>query len=105
MNNKEQQAYFRCLKDGYVPIPVARARLEQLSEFYDIPELTELAAAMQRRKHKKERAPSTSNLCTPEMADHIRCMSATNPGLSNQEIADALGVNPGRVSEALAGER
>jgi hypothetical protein len=32
-------------------------------------------------------------------------MAANNPDASHQEIADAHGINPGRVSEILHGKR
>lgn len=34
----------------------------------------------------------------------VRLINSTHPSMSAQQIADRLGVNPGRVSEAIAGK-
>jgi hypothetical protein len=39
------------------------------------------------------------------MAEEIRLYAAANPDLHQQDIANHFGVNVGRVSEALHGDR
>jgi hypothetical protein len=56
------------------------------------------------RKRRKDRAPVKSARMTPAIARTIRVMVANRPEMSAQDIANSLGVNPGRVSEAIAGK-
>jgi hypothetical protein len=42
---------------------------------------------------------------TAEIAEEIRQYAAANPDLHQQDIANHFGVNVGRVSEALHGDR
>jgi DNA-binding NarL/FixJ family response regulator len=57
---------------------------------------------MKRKQHRK-RAPITQvTAFTPDDKARIRLCAAE--GQSNQEIANKLGVNPGRISEVLAEE-
>lgn len=55
------------------------------------------------RQSTKPRAPIGSARMTPTLARSIRVMSARRPNMSTQEIAQIFNVNPGRVSEAIAG--
>lgn len=92
-------------------IPEIRTRLLELAEEMQgarhgdwASELRALAAASYRRR-VKPRAPTRSRRMTPELAAEIRRIHRKNPRLSTQDIATRLGVNPGRVSEAIGGER
>ena len=51
------------------------------------------------------RAPVQSKRMNDVIAADARQMKSHNPDMPLQEIAEALGVNIGRVSEALNGER
>jgi hypothetical protein len=63
------------------------------------------------RRNRFVKVPPLRGACrasrsmTPELAVRIRTMKAENPDMTSQQIADALGVNSGRVSEALHGLR
>jgi hypothetical protein len=59
---------------------------------------------LMRRKHTKSKAPVTSEEMNAEKARFIRFINKVNPEKSVQEIADMFKVNPGRVSEAIAGK-
>jgi hypothetical protein len=67
-------------------------------------ELLELSYELGRRP-SGARAPITSTPMTPELAQEIRDYADEHPGMSHQAIAEAFGVNHGRVSEALKGKR
>ena len=67
-------------------------------------ELTDLADQC-RRRPSPARAPRTSTPMTEELVQEIREYADANPAMSQQEIANAFGVNHGRVSEALRGKR
>lgn len=56
------------------------------------------------RQHTKPRSPIKSARMTSGIARSIRILNNARPTLSAQEIADMFGVNPGRVSEAIAGK-
>jgi hypothetical protein len=49
--------------------------------------------------------PVKSRSITPALKTAIRAYARRNPEDSQHEIAQAFGVNGGRVSEALAGKR
>jgi hypothetical protein len=53
---------------------------------------------------KNGRRPSTSKYMTKELKRIAVSMYNANPHLTNHEIAAQLGVNPGRVSEAINGQ-
>ena len=57
---------------------------------------------MYRQAHKPRRATIKNRPMTVELKYRIRSYALNNPNLSNQEVANKFGVNPGRVSEALA---
>lgn len=84
-------------------IPTARARLREIAghsppkiaaEIYDVLDLMV-------RKPPVRRAPATKKTMTPALKARIRQLAAANPNMHMQDIADAVGVNPGRVSEVL----
>lgn len=56
------------------------------------------------RVHTKSKAPVTSEGMDTEKARFIRFINKVNPEKSVQEIAEMFRVNPGRVSEAIAGK-
>jgi hypothetical protein len=90
-------------------IPQARARLEQLMK--DTPdlalhaELAEIVALLKREPYAKPRARPRTKTVGPDLAHRIRVHVRDNPDHSILEVANLLGTNPGRVSEALHGKR
>ena len=61
--------------------------------------------AEETRRRTSDRAPVKSKRITAAVRLSVREMAASNPDASHQEIADAHGINPGRVSEILHGKR
>lgn len=60
---------------------------------------------MDRRTPVRDLSRKISVKCTPEMRERIREYANTNRDLTFVEIAAVFGVNPGRVSESVAGFR
>jgi hypothetical protein len=89
---------------NHISIPEARDELRKLAQKHNLPVLAELADAMYRRTATR-RASVRSPKVTAEMAEEIRQYAAANPDLHQQDIANHFGVNVGRVSEALHGDR
>lgn len=85
-------------------IPDVRKRLFELATVHGLPELEELAGHLKRRK-AIGRAPAKSRPMTRRLAERIREHAATYPNDTQADIAAHFNVNPGRVSEALAGKR
>jgi hypothetical protein len=94
-------------------IPLAREKIAALSfsmvhglvdEDDILDELDEILALLW-RKAPVRRAAATSSKMTAEMAEAIRAFAKRNEDVSLQQIAIRFGVNAGRVSEALHGER
>lgn len=81
-------------------IPQIRARLHELADEYDIPELHELADDTYRNT-PVTRAKRKSASLTSQLAQKIRTFQKSNSQLHQREIAQKFNVNPGRVSEAL----
>ncbi len=65
--------------------------------------INQLAEETRRRSY--DRAPITSRRITPAVRLSAREMAESNPDMSHQAIAEAHGINPGRVSEILHGKR
>lgn len=93
-------------------IPEARARLEAIAEDLESLGLVVQAMAVRdtipllyRRPYARDKAPARSAWVDASTAAEIRHMARRNPHLSQQKIAEAFGVNAGRVSEALQGDR
>lgn len=92
-------------------IPAARARLEALVASHHTPytvrlELRRALAEMVRVRTKK--CTATDNTVVPvtsELAAEIREFAQANPLWSTLRVARKFRVNPGRVSEAIAGLR
>jgi hypothetical protein len=89
---------------NHISIPEAREQLRKWAKEHNLPKLAELADAMYRRAATR-RAVVRSPKVTAEMAEEIRLYAAANPDLHQQDIANHFGVNVGRVSEALHGDR
>jgi plasmid maintenance system antidote protein VapI len=89
-------------------IPKARGLLEEVldSSYLEGPEAEKIAEALSlmTRKSASRVAPSKNRGVTPEQWDKVvRLSSVTSK--SQHEIAAAVGLNPGRVSEILNGKR
>lgn len=57
------------------------------------------------RRRKKTSAPVTSARVTPALARAVREYAAAHPEEPQYKIAQKFNINPGRVSEILAGKR
>ena len=71
----------------------------------DFNEKLDVIEARLRRRSPVRRAKVTSKRMTPALRDRIRAMAEAHPEMTMHEIAKALDVNQGRVSEVLAGRR
>lgn len=67
----------------------------------EVNEKIDTIEARLRRRSPTRRAPRTSARMTPALAARIREMAEANPEMPMHEIAAALNVNVGRVSEVL----
>ena len=56
---------------------------------------------MHREKVKPNKAPKTSQKITPYIKQKIMHYVENFPEMSNQQIANELNINPGRVTEAM----
>ena len=88
-------------------IPEIQKRMTVLAEEMQnlAREMVDLADELKRRKPVKPRAKPSSRKMTPELAQEIRDTAKGFPKMSHAMIAVIHNVNPGRVSEALAGKR
>ena len=93
-------------------IPEIRELIGELTEeskrlarrqLYIAQKINQLAEETRRRSY--DRAPITSRRVTAEIRASVRTMADHFPALSHQEIAEAHGINIGRVSEILHGKR
>jgi hypothetical protein len=97
-------------------IPEIQKRLHELADALVLPllfpmkpedigsELRNLTIQLSRRP-PVTRAPVVSRRMTPEVAAKIRQLHEVYPDLTQQQIAERMGVVAGRVSETLAGKR
>lgn len=85
-------------------IPEIRARLHELAHEHGIEELADLAEATRRRPPIRL-APVRSRPMDHAVTVAIRAYAAAHPTAHLSAIAEVFKVNPGRVSEALAGKR
>jgi hypothetical protein len=85
-------------------IPALAVELRVLAARHALPELSQIADAMRRRRPSLPAKPS-SRKTTDELLDQIRDFARANIGMSQMEIANRFGTNQGRVSEALHGKR
>lgn len=91
-------------------IPTARALLKQALEIDKTgPEMRELIgqalALMTRERRKPVRARAKLAAPTAEEEREIRQIVRRNPFISVLELARRFRTNPGRISEALEGQR
>lgn len=86
-------------------IPEIRARLRAKAQETGDPELAMLADELRRRPPNVRARRPTSRKMTPQVQAEIMALAAKHPDWSNQDIAVAVGVNAGRVSETLNGYR
>jgi hypothetical protein len=72
-------------------------------QLYIADKIQQLSEETRRRAY--ERAPVTSRRVTKNVRASVRMMAEYNPNMSQQAVAEAHGINPGRVSEILHGKR
>jgi glycine cleavage system pyridoxal-binding protein P len=88
-------------------IPFAREILKSALEVDDISDVRAYISSalkyMTREKYTRK-AASTSNIVTQEVKTMVRYYAMENPDASMQSIGNMFRVNPGRVSEILAGK-
>lgn len=85
-----------------IPMAEVRRMLRDLRR--ETNEKLDLIEARLHRRSPTRRAKVTSARMTPALADRIRQMAVENREMPMHEIAAALKVNVGRVSEVLAAE-
>lgn len=97
-------------------IPEIRDRLYEIADLLQYTtqsphQLMELSAELRtmadetRRRKLSVKTPPKNKKMTRGLKKQIVAYKLANPNLSHQEIAVALGVNTGRVSDALHGKR
>ena len=89
-------------------IPFAREILKSalaMDDPQDVRVSIETALKYMTREKYTRKAASTSNIVTEEVKTMVRYYAMENPDASMQSIANMFNVNPGRVSEILAGKR
>lgn len=93
-------------------IPEAREIIAQVHDTLlsmglaaDAARLSQALRLLVRRPYAREKAPARSAWVDASLAAEIRKMARTYPNMPQQKIAEAFGVNAGRVSEALQGDR
>tara|TARA_R110002153_G_scaffold90455_1_gene220966 strand:- start:163 stop:453 length:291 start_codon:yes stop_codon:yes gene_type:complete len=88
-------------------IPLARQILQSATTMGDIRDMRvaiETALKHMTREPFTRKSSVKSPHMTKDLISRIRRYSERNPDLPLQEIAQAIGVNAGRVSEVLAGK-
>jgi hypothetical protein len=91
-------------------VPQARDELNELADQLEgnglqaeADRLRQIIEHRLRREPVIRRAPRKSVPFTPELAKAVRKFAQLKPQRTQMEIAQTFGINPGRVSEALAG--
>jgi hypothetical protein len=93
-------------------IPEIRELIGELTEeskrlarrqLYIAQKINQLAEETRRRAY--DRAPTTSRRITAEVRSSVRAMAVQCPQMSHQALAEAHGINIGRISEILHGKR
>lgn len=93
-------------------IPEIRELIGELTEeskrlarrqLYIAQKINQLAEETRRRSY--DRAPITSRRITAAVRLSVRVMAAEYPNMTHQALAEAHGINIGRVSEILHGKR
>jgi hypothetical protein len=72
-------------------------------QLYIATKINQLAEETRRRAY--DRAPITSKRVTAAVRLSVRTMAAQAPDMSHQALAEAHGINIGRISEILHGKR
>ncbi len=85
-------------------IPEIQNRLRDLAKETGLEELSALADSLSRRKPKRQGNVASTPM-SDDLRERIREMAMANPDLPQSRIAAAFNVNPGRVSESIAGFR
>ena len=85
-------------------IPEVRKELRLLAIQLKSPRLNELASELTRRPYVRKAVVKSAKV-TDSMETSIKAFADRNKHLSFVEIAQYYNVNPGRVSEVLAGKR
>lgn len=93
-------------------IPEIRDLIAELTEeskrlarrqLYIAQKINQLAEETRRRSY--DRAPITSRRITASVRASVRDMAHAHPSMSHQALAEAHGINIGRISEILHGKR
>lgn len=93
-------------------IPEIRDLIAELTEesktlarrqLYIAQKINQLAQETRRRTY--DRAPNTSRRVTAAIRQSVRDMAYANPDMPHQALAEAHGINIGRISEILHGKR
>ena len=93
-------------------IPQIRELIGELTEeskklarrqLYIAQKINQLAEETRRRSY--DRAPTTSRRVTAAVRLSVRAMAASHPDMTHQSLAEAHGINIGRISEILHGKR
>ena len=85
---------------GQIATELKRAGRDDLAARVDV-----VVEKLHRRKAARPRAPVHSAKITPEIRRQVVELATSRPDLHLSEIAAKLGLNPGRVSEILQGDR
>ena len=89
-------------------IPHAREVLKSalaMDDAGDVRIAIELALRHMTREKYTRKAKVTSMSVTPEVKSMVHDYAAENPAASMQQIGNLFNLNPGRISEILAGKR
>jgi hypothetical protein len=95
---------------GPKAIPRARAILQQLLQDDTLTQdqrdaISAALALMYRRPYAKPVARAKARRVTPEIVAAVQAAVARNPTALNREIGRSLGIDGGRVSEVIHGDR
>ncbi len=89
-------------------IPYAREVLKSalaMDDASDVRSAIELALGYMTREKYTRKAEVTSMRVTSEVKVMVHDYAAENPDASMQQMGNLFNLNPGRISEILAGER
>lgn len=85
-------------------LPEIQEELRAWAKALGNPRLAQLADEMTRKRNTLPAAPRSKRM-TPAIAARIKSIHASCPEMTQLQIANIVGVNPGRVSETLYGKR
>lgn len=88
-------------------VPKAREEIDAIAEaLLDLAaRLDRVQGNLHRRPYARARAPRAAPPVNAGMAEFLREFARKNPNLSQREIGQRFGIDGGRVSEALHGDR